>query len=737
MGTKHRISLGLHLASVALIAGSGIGKAQTIDTAVGGIRIRATAVSDSVFRISMNAAGEASPVKSIFLDPNVKWKSVGKAAQTGTQRSIKTNGGELRIDTADGSYSLLDARGRVIVPPAPLVEIAKAIPMLSLAVHVGWPQDRPFGVYGAGNGAHTLLQKEVRPRVGNGIAAEPFFWSPAGFATFVIGQNDDMPARCDGSVENGAVTWTVPGPQADMYLIVAPGLLDASRSLLGITGRPAVPPKWTFGYLQSRWGWEDRAYIENTLKEFDARKLPVDAFIFDFEWYTKHPDYSVPIGGEDGFSDFDWNPTLFPDPERQIAAMHDDGIHFVGIRKPRLGNADTLRMARDKGWGFTSEPGKWRSRDLDFSNPDARAWYASKTIPLLKTGIDGWWDDEGEGTYSNYVYWNMAQREALDAVRPNARLWTINRAFQPGLARLGGAAWTGDIRATWEDLQRTPTSLLNWSVAGMPYAACDIGGFAGEDTPELLTRWMEAGTFFPVMRAHSDHAVTPHFPWLFGPDAEAAIRKALDLRYQLVPLFYSLAHESHETGSPIIRPLVAEYPNDPRVADLSSQWLVGDGLMAAPVLQPGDTRTVYLPDGAWYDFATGDKLSGGRELDVTAALDETPVYVRAGTVLPLAPVVQRTRDLTTGPLELRIYPGHDAQFTLVEDDGMTTAYTKGAVRRTVFSWNDATGELSWKRTGKYSGKNCFSQIRVGLVGHSQSAPVLPLRASGRVKPAGS
>lgn len=715
-----------------LLAGAAMGRAQTVDATVGGLKVRAAAVSASIFRISVNAAGEPTPLKSIFLDPRAKWKNVGEAARTGTLRSITTTAGELRLDTATGEYSLRDARGHTLVPPARVADIATT-PALSLDLHVGWPRERPFSVYGAGNGADTLLQTEVRPRVGNGIAVQPFFWSPAGFATFVVAADDDAPAQCDGKVANGAVTWTARGPAADMYLIVAPRLLDASRSLLAITGRPPVPPRWTFGYLQSRWGWVDRAYIENTLREFDTRKLPVDAFIFDFEWYTKHPDYGVPINGEDGFSDFNWNATLFPEPARQVAAMHDAGLHFVGIRKPRLGNSETLRMARAKGWGFRSETGEWKSRDLDFANPDARDWYAERTVPLLKTGIDGWWDDEGEDTYSNYVYWNMAQRQALDAARQNARLWTLNRAYQPGLARLGGAAWTGDIAASWHDLHRTPASLLNWSVAGMPFAACDIGGFAGEVTPELLARWMEAGTFFPVMRAHSDQSVTPHFPWLFGPEAEGAIRKALDLRYRLVPLLYSLAHECHETGTPLMRPLAAEFPDDSAAADLSTQWLLGRDLMAAPILEPGGKRTVYLPKGTWYELATGKKVAGGRSFEVTAGLDETPAYVRAGAILPLAPAALRTRDLTKGPLEVRVYPGRNARFTLVEDDGLTTAYAGGDVRRTVFTWDDATGVLSWKRTGKYSGKDCFMAIRVGIANAAATAKALPLGASGKMK----
>ena len=524
----------------------------------------------------------------------------------------------------------------------------------------------------------------------------------------------------------------MPGPSADLYLIVAPTLGDATKALLTLTGRPPVPPEWSFGYLQSRWGWRSRADVTDAEKQFDVRRLPVDAFIFDFEWYTPFPDYDVKPAGEAGFTDFGWNPQLFPDPAAQLKQMHDAGIHFVGIRKPRLGSADALAMVRSKGWDFRGGT-SYDARDLRFDLPALRDWYAGQTEPLLRAGVDGWWDDEGEYTFMTYQYWNDAERQALDAVTPKGRLWTLNRAFQPGTARLGAAAWTGDIHATWNDLAATPTALLNWSAAGMPFCTCDIGGFHGETTPELLVRWLQAGTFFPVMRTHSEIQARPHFPWMFGDQAEAAIRKTLELRYRLVPALYSLAHGTAETGEPIMRPLVAQYPADPKVADLSSEWLVGHDLLVAPVLAAGGKRSAYLPDDLWYDFATGDRVSGGRAIDLTVPFDQVPMYVRGGTVLPLGPVVQHTRDLPGGPLDVNIYPGRDGKFTLVEDDGNTTAYSTGAVRRTDFAWDDGERTLSWHRAGPYDGPNCFTRFHVTVHGGTaQPTADQPLSPAGSV-----
>jgi alpha-glucosidase len=479
--------------------------AESTGAAIDHSQASVTAVTPNIFRISVNTTGDGLPIHSAFIDPAFVAGDFGKRSP----RGLATNRGLLSIDPKTGALSLSDAKGSVLLPAARLVSMEQG-DVTTTELHLGWPADRPFNIYGCGNGKNELQQQAVKTRVGNGVAVEPFFYSPAGFAIFVVSNNEDHPATCDGKVTDGTIAWSVPGAKADLYLIIAPTLSDATQGLLTLTGKPPVPPRWTFGYMQSRWGWKDQAYVDDTLKEFQNRKLPIDAFIFDFEWYTKTPDYAVKAEGLPQFPDFEFNPKLFPDPKKQIDELHAAGVHFVGIRKPRMGDSDTLMMLRSKGMSFNG--GKsFDARGVLFSNPLTRDWYAAQTQPLLQAGVDGWWNDEGEFTYGNYLFWNMAERQALDVSHPEARLWTLNRAFQPGLSRLGAAAWSGDIRARWEDLQKTPTTLLNWGLAGMPYAACDIGGFSGNDTPELLTRWMEAGAFFPIMRTHSDLNATPHF----------------------------------------------------------------------------------------------------------------------------------------------------------------------------------------------------------------------------------
>lgn len=760
--TGNRFQVANIFLAIFLIAASGYAQAagdslfqkvqNGILVKIGQAQVELAAVTPTAFCLSISYGGKPDPSPSIFLaDPFRRVPVAWQLAQSGDFVGVKTLAGELLINPVTGQWIIKDANGRTLIPGSEIGKLSRD-PNSSqshVAVTVGWDKNGPPSFYGCGNGmgqvagsilptiigVESLQQTNGQTHLGNGVAVIPYYWSTAGYAALAVTGDDNKPASWNAAPDQGYLTWDFPGTTAALYLMPAANLREAAKAYAQLTGHPPVPPRWTFGYMQSRWGWKDRAYIEDALKQFLSRKLPIDAFIFDVEWYNKTIDYSLTDAGSSDFTDFSWNPALFPEPAAQIAAYKAQNVHSVAIRKPRLGNSDLLQMMREKHWGlpdWQSIRGMLASRMLDYRNPVVRAWYAQQLGPLLACGIDGWWNDEGEATYTTYHYWILAEEEAQAKFRPGMRLWTLNRAFGPGLQRLGAAAWTGDIEANWPQLERTATDLLNWSLAGMPYSACDIGGFRGEPTPELFTRWMQAGVFFPVMRAHSTEKVQPHFPWLYGQDAKEAIRKALELRYRLIPYYYSLAYETHATGVPLMRPLVMEFPQDPKVANISDQWLMGNGLMAAPILSTNDHRSVYLPAGDWYEFNTNTRFNGHRTIVATAQLDQIPVYVHEGTILPLGPVIQHTDQLPGGPLELQVYPGKNATFTLVEDDGETTAYLKGEVRRTTFTWNDATHRLSWKVGGPYDGKDIFTTMNIEVFypeGIKQAKASLPSSGS--------
>ncbi len=485
------------------------------------VSVEATAINAHAFRLHVSFADAPAKQQSLFIDANSSSpRTAVETVKDGAFSGVRTGNGALLVDREKGLWMLKDSQGRVVIP-------ATSLASLGSDDRTGRPQitcpmgaaSGPATIYGSGDMNGGIVQQRGQSRVGNGVTGVPYYWSSAGYSVLALGEDDNAPGNWQRNETDGTITWTMPGNSLDLYLMPAARLQEGTEDYAELTGRPPVPPRWAMGYMQSRWGWRDRAYIEDTLKQFLDRKLPVDAFIFDFEWYTPQPDYSVPAAGSTNYTDFSWNPVLFPEPEKQVADLHAHGVHVVGIRKPRLGNSELLTQLRERGWISTAGRGQGalsrggtEQRLLNYSRGDVRDWYAQQMAPLLKAGIDGWWNDEGEQTYTTYTYWNQSEALALSMVNSKQRLWTINRAFQPGMQRYGAAAWTGDIASNWRAFADTPARLLNWSLAGMFYGACDIGGFMGQDTPELLTRWMEAGVFFPVMRSHSANIGEPALP---------------------------------------------------------------------------------------------------------------------------------------------------------------------------------------------------------------------------------
>ena len=669
----------------------------------GGQQIGLLVAKNAAFCLSINNSTAPSIIKSVFIDESSMVATPYTIISAAPVYGIKTAYGKFIINTNTRLWSLYDANGRVIVSDGSYSSTDTSIQITQKSVGL---------LYGSGNKSTKSLEKNhSASSVGNGTSDIPYFWNNKGYSEFGVSANDDKPASWERANEGSVLTWNFIGREANLYLWPAKTIYNGANGYVKLVGKPKLPPRWAFGYLQSQWGWADSAYISNVENKFRSHKLPVDAFIFDFEWYTTTPDYTVKKEGKEGFTDFSFNPKLFPHPAKQIAELKSRGIKFIGIRKPRLGNNLLLDTMRKNGW--LSSPST-DSRDLNFSNAGLRKWFEEKTRPLLNAGVSAWWDDEGESYYTCYYWWNTAQRDLLASARPNYRHFTLNRAFSPGNQRFGYSTWSGDIYSTWPSLADVPKDLLNYSLAGMYYGACDIGGFHGTPTKELLVRWFQAGVFFPIMRSHSDIGTTARFPFLWGKDGEAAMRKALDLRYQLLPYIYSLGHEAYNTGAPVMRPLVMEFPADTTVANMTDEWLVGKGLLAAPVLNEGGKRSIYFPNDTWYDYHTGEKFTGPETIAVDKALDEIPLYVRAGTILPVGPVIQYSEQTSATPLEIRIYPGKSGDFKMVEDDGVSYNYTKGNTRTTAYYWNDKTKTLTWQVNGLYSGKNVYKTIKVVL-----------------------
>jgi alpha-glucosidase/alpha-D-xyloside xylohydrolase len=508
---------------------------------------------------------------------------------------------------------------------------------------------------------------------------------------------------------------------------------EALTEYARLTGFPSMPPLWALGYEQSHRTVLSRDVIFKVAHNFREKKLPCDVLIYlGTGW--------APSGWNTGHRSFEFNKKVFPDPPADIGALHD--LHFKVILH-EMGPPNGLHGGAGDQTG---------SRD-----PNDASNYWGLHVPLEKIGIDGWWPDEGEDLSRESrlarirMYWEGPQ---LD--RPNIRPYTLNRAGYAGMQRYGGWLWSGDLNSTWETLRNQVPVGINTSLSGVPYWGTDIGGFFStkELTGELYARWFEFGAFCPVFRSHGRPSAL-RYPWswntgemgepelssdvkgsalpnpkeLHNPEIELVCRKYLELRYRMLPYIYSAAHEAHETGLPLMRALWLYYSDDPEAAERGDEYLWGRDILVAPVTEKGArSKTLYLPHGTWYDFWTNQKIGGGKEVIRQLDLATTPLYVRAGAILPMGPLKQYSTEKVDGPLTVTIYPGDDGRFTLYDDDGVTFNYEKREFNRVDLSWDDRTRRLTvTPRNGAKLWNTISRKFDIKLAG---SAEVKHLRFTG-------
>jgi alpha-glucosidase/alpha-D-xyloside xylohydrolase len=480
-----------------------------------------------------------------------------------------------------------------------------------------------------------------------------------------------------------------------------------------VTGLAELPPLWSFGYMQSHRTLSGPDEVKWVAETFRQKKLPCDAVIYLGTEFT-------PSGWNTRNGEFGWKKENFPDPRQAVDLLHALNykvvLHIV-IEGRRMGGSVAGTCTPDKAVpSGRTEDDRW---------PDDRAvecyWPYHK--PLMDLGVDGWWPDQGDGLDAASrlarirMYWEGPQR-----YRPNERPFALHRNGYVGMQRYGAFLWSGDVYSTWETLKTHVPVAINTGLSGIPYWGTDIGGFVPtpEYTGELHVRWFQFGAFCPSFRAHGR---TWHLrlPWgwntgklgpeelrgytggaghpdpseLRNPNVEPIIRKYLELRYKLLPYTYTAAKECCETGLPMIRSLWLHYPADPIATARGDQFLWGRDLLVSPVVEKGATsRRVYLPKGVWHDFWTEEPVDGGREIERKVDLETMPVHVRAGSILPLAPVREFVEQQVPDPMTLVVYPGADGAFTMYEDDGRSFDYRKGEFMRLAMTWRDAERQLS-------------------------------------------
>ena len=493
---------------------------------------------------------------------------------------------------------------------------------------------------------------------------------------------------------------STPGSPLDIFLVASPDPATIMSEYARLTGHAEVPPLWSLGYQQSHRTLAGREEILAEAKTFREKKLPCDALIYLGTGFC-------PSGWNTDNGSFAWNARLFPDPAEMIAELHKDDFRVV-LHDVIL--TDKLRGTVQDACSLST-----------FDESQASCYWDAHRKDF-SMGVDGWWPDEGDALdipsrlARNRMHWEGPQ---LD--RPNERPYALHRNGYAGMQRYASFLWSGDVYSTWETLKTHVPIGINASLTGIPYWGTDIGGFVptSEFTAELYLRWFQFGAFCTLFRCHG-RTWKLRLPWgwntgdpgpveirnyngaairdasqLHNPQVEPICRKYLEVRYRMLPYLYSAVRECATTGMPVMRALWLHYPNDPVAVACSDQYLWGRNILVAPVVEKGATsRDVYLPAGYWYDFWTDERVEGGRKISRQVDLETMPIYVAAGTILPLGPVKQHVYEKSDQPLSISIYPGADGSFLLYEDDGRSFKYRKGEWMGVRLDWNDARRTLS-------------------------------------------
>ena len=519
-----------------------------------------------------------------------------------------------------------------------------------------------------------------------------------------------------------------------------------------LTGATPLLPKAAYGYIQCKQRYRSQQEVLDVAREYRKRHLPVDVLVVDWFYYTK-------------MGQMDFDPALWPDPVSMNAELHKMGFQTMISVWPRFVPEDEYYATILKnGWfehladGTPTNglPYDKAGSDIDTTNPDAAKWYWGLIKDkILSKGFDSIWLDETEpdlppnGSYLHAgpgtEYFNIYPlvhtamlKDGFSQDIPQKRALSLARDAYTGIQRNGVIVWSSDISPLWDTLKRqvptgldfTASGVANWSndTGGWQYlpgehhsahaplldpsdARDNVGGY--DDYPELYTRWFEYATFLPIMRTHGSRPNNE--VWSYGKQAEPILEKYLKLRYELMPYLYSNEYHTWKTGAPLMRALFMDFPNDPAVADLRDEYMLGPAFLVAPITGQGATsRKVYLPAGAeWYNYWTNERLKGGQTITVSAPIDTLPLFVRAGSIVPVGAMVDSTAQ-AQAIAKVRVYPGADGQFTLFDDDGTSYAYEQGAGRITELTWNNATRKLSHTGAAAWTGADAGV---VEVVGH--------------------
>jgi alpha-D-xyloside xylohydrolase len=674
--------------------------------------------TDSIFRFELHAHPEtAAYTDGLDLDEDAVDKEVDVVVAEGDGvLHLTTHRLRLSVGLDEWSFEVTDREGRILLTEQRRDQTAKSE---TRTQPLGYDEELvnrwPYRATNAGT-AFTLRSDEHVLGMGekfiefdkrgqrveswitqpNSSEAEPAYKNvPFYLSTRGYGLLADTTRRVTFDVGASSSVSTRIGVEDDSFQYVffyGPSFKSILDNYTALTGRPGRVPKWSLGVWMSRLGYQSREELEAVTERLRAEEMPCDVVHLDPPWLA-----------DSRLCDLEWDREAFPDPEGMIEDLHDRGFRISLWEYPYLlTRTHSIEEAFEEGYLVDDASGapyllgrlSWggdRGGIVDFSNPDAAAWWKEKHRPLVEMGVDAFKTDFGEYLPEDAVLHNGKSGRAMRNRQAHLYTKTVYEAIEEAdpdrepllWARPGWAGgqqypvhWGGDPNTTFEAMAASLRGGLSLMLSGYAFWSADIGGFHGEPSTELYIRWAQFGL---LGNSHARfHGTTPREPWHFGEEAADIVRRYAEERYRLLPYLYSYAERAHETGLPVMRPLVLEFQSDRAVYDIADQVMLGENVLVAPVLTEDGQVEVYLPDGEWVDYWNGDRYRGGRTLRLVVDLDKMPVFVRCGSIIPTQEPTLHVADGPPESVDLRVVLKREeethARFQYVDEatDGAAT-----------------------------------------------------------------
>ena len=498
-----------------------------------------------------------------------------------------------------------------------------------------------------------------------------------------------------GKTNSDELLFKAQGGRASYIMVLGENLEDTVTSTVAVTGKQPLPPRWLLGNFASRFGYKSQNEVLEVIDAFNKQDIPVDAVVLDLYWFGKD------VKGHMG--NLSWDSATFPEPEKMISELRAQDVKTVLITEPFIlttskqwdsAVANNALAQNDDGAPYTFDFYFGNTGLVDVFSEAGQDWFWQYYEKLAAQGVAGWWGDLGEpevhpddiqhmwqstkvsGAEVHNAYghqWAKTVYNNLTELQPDTRPFVLMRSGFLGSQRYGMVPWTGDVSRSWGGLKPQVELALQMSVFGMAYTHSDLGGFAGGETfdPELYTRWLQFGTFSPVFRPHAQDNIAPE-PVFHDDPVKSIAREFIQLRYDMLPYNYSLAFENALFGTPLMRPLAMVF-NENKWFESAKSYMWGDALLVSPVTQPNQqTWAVELPPGIWFDFFSSAKYQGGKTVDYPLTQDNFPVWVKAGSFMPMSEGLSRTEHFDARELEMHYWHDHSvtsSSYTYYEDDG--------------------------------------------------------------------